>query len=151
LLVTVTSIPSSSYILTGWRSDGTAAGTTQVLEHLSAKPITILGTDSDALYYALDDGVHGLEPWYYREETVSVTDPGRFQLATASLRVDEGVGRFRITINRTGGSDGTATVRYATADGSAIAGEDYQAASGVLSFAPGETSKAIDIAVLDDA
>ena len=33
------------------------------------------------------------------------------------------------------------TVSYATADGTAPAGSDYQAASGTLTFAPGETSK----------
>src|SRR5262249_27512581 len=35
----------------------------------------------------------------------------------------------------------TITVAYATGNGSATAGSDYQAASGTLTFAPGETSK----------
>ena len=39
---------------------------------------------------------------------------------------------------------------YATADGSAEAGDDYTAASGTLSFAAGETSKAISVAIDDD-
>lgn len=42
------------------------------------------------------------------------------------------------------------TVHYATADGSAVAGEDYAAASGTLSFAPGETQQSIAVAVLGD-
>ncbi|MEO8216430.1 MAG: Calx-beta domain-containing protein [Acidobacteriota bacterium] len=44
----------------------------------------------------------------------------------------------------------TVTVNYATADGSAIAGADYTATSGSLSFAPGETSKVVNVPVLGD-
>ncbi len=47
-------------------------------------------------------------------------------------------------------SAATTTVSYATADGTALAGRDYTAASGTLTFAPGETSKAILVPTLDD-
>ena len=40
---------------------------------------------------------------------------------------------------------------YATRDGSAHAGSDYTAASGTLSFEPGETAKTVAVAVLDDS
>ncbi len=40
---------------------------------------------------------------------------------------------------------------YATADGSAHAGDDYTGASGTLKFAAGERSKTIEVGVLDDA
>ena len=43
------------------------------------------------------------------------------------------------------------TVDYATSDGTAVAGEDYVAESGTLSFAPGETAKTVEVAVLDDS
>jgi Calx-beta domain-containing protein/VCBS repeat protein len=42
------------------------------------------------------------------------------------------------------------TAAYATADGTASAGSDYQAASGMLTFAPGETSKTITVLVNGD-
>ncbi|WP_100630289.1 MBG domain-containing protein [Algoriphagus formosus] len=45
---------------------------------------------------------------------------------------------------------GGATVDFASSDGTAIAGSDYTAASGTLSFAAGETSKTIDISVNGD-
>ena len=43
------------------------------------------------------------------------------------------------------------TVDWATADGTAAAGQDYAASSGTLTFAAGETMHTIAVAVLDDA
>jgi hypothetical protein len=43
------------------------------------------------------------------------------------------------------------TVSYATADGSATAGADYTAASGSVTFQPGETTKTVSVDVLADA
>ena len=42
------------------------------------------------------------------------------------------------------------TVDYGTRDGTARGGEDYAATSGTLSFAPGESSRTIEVDVLDD-
>ncbi len=42
------------------------------------------------------------------------------------------------------------TVRYTTADGDALAGRDYVAVSGTLTFAPGETIKTVTVPVIGD-
>jgi hypothetical protein len=42
------------------------------------------------------------------------------------------------------------TVNYSTANGTATAGSDYVAKTGTLTFAPGETTKTITVAVLGD-
>jgi hypothetical protein len=42
------------------------------------------------------------------------------------------------------------TLAYATADGTAAAGSDYQAASGTLTYAPGETRKTITVLINGD-
>lgn len=42
------------------------------------------------------------------------------------------------------------TVRWATANGTALAGSDYVAASGTVTFAPGETVKAVTVQVKGD-
>ena len=73
-------------------------------------------------------------------------------LRVADAEVDEGpeaVLEFAVTLSRA--AFGTVTVDYATADGTATAGADYTAATGTLSFAPGELQKTISVAVLDDA
>jgi large repetitive protein len=42
------------------------------------------------------------------------------------------------------------TVNYSTQNGTAVAGTDYRAASGKLTFAPGETSETIPVAIIGD-
>jgi hypothetical protein len=42
------------------------------------------------------------------------------------------------------------TVEFSTADGTAIAGSDYRATSGVLTFAPGQTTRTILVPTYDD-
>ena len=47
-------------------------------------------------------------------------------------------------------SSKTITVDYATVDGTAIAGEDYLTASGIITFAPGAISQTISIDIVPD-
>jgi hypothetical protein len=82
-------------------------------------------------------------------------------LSSAAYTVDEGTGGnglgvdgtgFRVvTVTRTGDTTGTATVDYATSDGTATRLKDYEQALGTLVFAPGETSKSFTVFVDDDA
>lgn len=69
---------------------------------------------------------------------------------TQFFQVNENVGSISVNVLRTGGITGTSTIDYATSDGTAIAGEDYTSTSGTLTFAPGESSKTINIPILDD-
>src|SRR5262249_31561030 len=55
---------------------------------------------------------------------------------------------FAVTLSARGTQ--TVTVAYATGDGTATAGSDYQAASGTLTFAPGETRKTVTRLVKGD-
>ena len=54
------------------------------------------------------------------------------------------------TVSLSSASAQTITVNYATADGSAQAGRDYQAATGSLTFNPGETTKTVTVLVNGD-
>lgn len=75
---------------------------------------------------------------------------GELQFEQANSTVMENAGTATITITRTNGRDGAASVHYATSNGTAIAGDDYIAASGTLNFADGEISKTFTITILDD-
>ncbi|MFM8290349.1 MAG: cellulase family glycosylhydrolase, partial [Planctomycetia bacterium] len=54
------------------------------------------------------------------------------------------------TVSLSAASSVPVTVQYATANGTALVGSDYTAASGTLSFAPGETRKTVTVLVTRD-
>ncbi len=73
-------------------------------------------------------------------------------LSVADAEVDEGPDAtlsFQVTLSRA--ASGSVAVDWATADGTATAGQDYTAARGTLTFASGETSQTVTVTVLDDA
>ena len=73
-------------------------------------------------------------------------------LSVADAEGNEGAGAaitFAVTLDRA--ASGAVTVEYATADGTATAGEDYTATSGTLTFAAGVLSQSVAVALLDDA
>ncbi len=76
--------------------------------------------------------------------------PGSVQHQNAAPSVLKTAGTATLQVSRTGGSTGPASVNYATANGTAIAGTDYTSASGTLSWADGDsTPKSIAIPVLN--
>jgi len=66
------------------------------------------------------------------------------------IEVIEDIGTLPITVKRDGGV-GTLTVQYSTLDRDAKAGEDYVATSGTLTFLEGETTKTINVTILNNA
>ncbi|CAN5853373.1 hypothetical protein BH11PSE3_BH11PSE3_22930 [soil metagenome] len=60
-------------------------------------------------------------------------------------------GKGSFTVSLSAGSTTPVTVTYATADGTATAGSDYTAKTGTLTFAPGETSKTIQVTAIGDS
>ncbi|MCU0533101.1 MAG: DUF4347 domain-containing protein [Hydrococcus sp. Prado102] len=76
---------------------------------------------------------------------------GTLALSTAPVIVNESSSIATITVVRTNGSDGAASVGYTTVDNSAVAGEDYQSTSGTINFDEGETSKTVTVNILNDA
>ena len=80
---------------------------------------------------------------------LDVTPDPTLAVADAEIAEDGGTLSFSATLSAESASD--VTVSYATSDGTAVAGDDYEAASGVLTFAAGETEREIEVAVLDDS
>ena len=75
---------------------------------------------------------------------------GNAQFSVSSMRVIEDLSLATITVLRKGGTAGNLSVNYATANGTAIAGQDYTSTSGVLTFSSGQTSKSFQIPITND-
>jgi Calx-beta domain/FG-GAP-like repeat len=61
-----------------------------------------------------------------------------------------GTRNINFTVSLSAAYSQPVTVTYQTADVTAVAGRDYHAASGTLTFAPGETEKTITVLVIGD-
>ena len=87
---------------------------------------------------------------------ISDDDPPVLSFDGININVDEDAGTAVLTVNKTGLTGVTATVEYETRRIGSIntpdarEGEDYEAKSGTLTFAPHETSKTITIPIVDD-
>ena len=68
-----------------------------------------------------------------------------------NISVDEDDSQATLAVELSQASTITVTVDYATSDNTAEAGDDYAETSGTLTFAAGETVKAIIVPILDDA
>lgn len=79
--------------------------------------------------------------------------PGTPVLNIADATVTEGHTGTRaasLTVSLSAASSQPVTVSYATSNGSAAAGTDYQSASGTVTFSAGETAKTISVGVTGD-
>jgi Tol biopolymer transport system component len=90
------------------------------------------------------------------------TPASQIQFSSATYNPAEDFNSAAVTITRTGNTTGMASVNYATSDtagasncnvvGSVASSRcDYETTQGTLNFAPGETSKTIDVFLVDDS
>lgn len=151
----LTATPSQDYTPppTPWRGafpPGSTNGATVVV------PVAIL---PDAVFEANETfriemmsvagGVAGSTSVYV--VTIRNDDPAP-QITVDDVSQPEGsAGTARFTLHLTGATGVQATVAYATADGEATAPGDYAAASGTATFAAGQTTLTVDVAVVNDA
>ncbi len=95
--------------------------------------------------------------------SIAVVEKAGVSKSQRNITIQEDAGMVDFTVTLSAASTGMVMVDYATEgipDGdplisrgdqsSAIAGEDYTAVMGTLTFAPGETSKTISVQILDD-
>ena len=75
--------------------------------------------------------------------TISINDSSRQE-------GDSGTEIIGLEVTLSAASGQTVTVEFTTADGTAIFGNDYQPASGTLTFAPGEINKQVEVLVNGD-
>jgi outer membrane biosynthesis protein TonB len=81
--------------------------------------------------------------------TILDNDP-QVSLSVDDVTRSEGNGPATFSVSLSKASGKVVTVAYATADGSALAGDDYAARSGTLVFLAGDTSKSVSVPLVDD-
>ncbi len=115
----------------------------------TADPADMTGMH-DILLYDLNQPVD-LDDVIYSGTSLVITPP-RLALIDSPMLVEGDSGSqdlaFTLTLSKT--STETVTVNFATEDGSAKSGADYQTTAGFVTFDPGETSKTILVPVQGD-
>ena len=105
---------------------------------------------------AIQGQVHYHAIW--RDETLDYggdgtfsLEPGTIAFAETSHEVSESAGVATIQVQRSGGTIGAVSVAYEVAGGTATAGSDFQAVSGMLNWGDGESgSKSFQLPILND-
>jgi hypothetical protein len=72
------------------------------------------------------------------------------RFSTSTFAVGEAAGTATIAVTRSGNLRSTVTVHYATSNGSALAGSDYTAGSGTLTFGDNEETKTFSVPITND-
>jgi Tol biopolymer transport system component len=136
--VNVSNNPNTSARQPAWSPDGTE--------------IAYVGTASgstDNIYVMNSDGTG------QRAIDTSIADDSNpdwqpITLAVNDVRIREKSTNAAFTVSLPTASEATITVNYATTDGSAKTPADYTAASGTLTFEPGQTTKQIAVPIRGD-
>ena len=111
------------------------------------------GGDPNTLYFSagIVNEQHGLFG-SLKPTTASATS--LIEFSSSDYAIGEGNSSIQITVTRSGNVSNAATVNYATFDdsrtGNANQKSDYEIAVGMLTFAPGETSKVFRVLLVDD-
>jgi hypothetical protein len=84
------------------------------------------------------------------DDVATVTPPTISIASSVVAEGNSGSTNMVFTVSLSKASDKTVTVGYSTANGTATAGQDYTAASGTLTFAPGSTTGQVNVSVIGD-
>ena len=82
--------------------------------------------------------------------TMTAVYGSSLQFSLPQFNVNESGLSATITVTRSGNTSGTASVNFATSDGTATQKGDYTQVAGKTHFAAGETSKTFPVLIVDD-
>jgi CSLREA domain-containing protein len=83
---------------------------------------------------------------------ITVNDGGTLAFSTNAYSAGEAAGNATITVKRTGGASGEASVTFATGIGTATDGADYTNTTQTVTFADGDAAdKTVSVTIADDA
>jgi hypothetical protein len=131
--------------------------------HVQAgSPVLAAGIAVAGITNDFDNDTRDATPDIGADEIVApVVNPGTLQFSSATYSVAENVGGgvATITVTRTGGSSGAASVQYATSNGTANGGAscgpadvDYVNASGTLNWADGDSApKSFNVSICNES
>jgi hypothetical protein len=156
---------SVSFTATVSSTVGTPTGTVQFKDGGTnlGSPVALSGGKASASFSNLSSGNHNITA-VYSGDTNFLSSTGTLQNGqTVNGQVgvsvndssvtegDTGTKGLTFTVTLSAASTQTVSVNYQTADGTAtVSDNDYQAASGALTFNPGETNKTITVQVNGD-
>lgn len=129
-------------------------GNHYVIDHKDYNKDIAAGQSVSFGFTATPGNVHATPANYVLNGTpVGSPAPALPSLSIADVAITEGDGSgvvANLTVTLSKASTQPVTVAFATADGSARAGSDYQATSGTLNFQPGQTQKTIAVPLVGD-
>jgi chitinase len=165
--VTLSQVSASPVTVAYATANGTAMAETEY-QPASGTLTFSPGTTSQTIDVAVNGGIAGDSSKTF---TVNLSEPGGASIAAGSATgtIDDditgtmlpalavsgsgitepasGIAQLPFTISLSKASPSSVSVAYTTANGTAVAGIDYQADSGTLTFTPGTTSQTIDVPV----
>jgi hypothetical protein len=110
-----------------------------------------LGEYDEYLYVNLTGATGALLDYQTSASGYIQDNEPRLSINSVSLAEgNSGTKLMTFTVTLSAAYDQPVTVKYATQDSSAVAGQDYVATSGMLTFTPGQTSKPITVAIKGD-
>ena len=114
---------------------------------ISMTPAQVQALKDGLLYVNVHTG--NFMPGEIRGQFLSSSSAASVQFGAATYGVNEGEGSATISVNRTGNTSSAITINYSSPAGTATQ-PDFTPVSGTLTFAAGETTKTISIAINDD-
>ncbi len=137
--------------LVGFYSDGARIGSA------TSPPYAFLWTGASVGEHTLTAIAHDNDGLVATSAPVNITVVERVIVAPvismADLSVMEGnngTTTVNVLVKLSEAASGSVTLRYATRDGTALSGSDYESAVGVITFVPGETEKVLPVSILGD-
>jgi hypothetical protein len=156
------SVPNATFTIQFFRNqvpDPSGFGQGRTL--LGSTSVTTNANGDAAISYAPGTGLPA-STWICATATNSATgdtsefsndvsaQPVTLEFASATWSVDVTAGSALIHVHRSGNLQAVVSVNYATGGGSAVAGKDYNPASGTLTFQVGQTDKTFPVTVLSN-
>lgn len=109
----------------------------------------LLWEPDEKFYLNLSTSTNATTPDTKAECTI-LNDDGDIKITIDNITNMEKSGKGNFLVQLSKASNQTITVSYKTVDGTALAGKEYTAITGKLTFTPGSTSLKISVALLDD-